>query len=365
MDQDEIEAIVSIDNLILRNLKVTQGYYRLSEGMKDVIGAKNISWCTFATYASKTAGYSIRHELLPDDLERAFRSFYLYRRLARFLRRYLSSAEERQGELDPVRQILAQISLSISQGNIMVFKELAPPYSQMVSDFTRRDSGEAEEEKLARLLSHFKPGPTAEDGQDACIEAFTAYYQASQERDPDRQAELIFLGNILIGLHEQTRLQPVIEKAMYAPVDEVLGDPVRLITPLGKRISAWVHKAFLAISRRVFSTIATQLFMSIYLPTGELRLGRNVKSPTQGQEYPPELRTIESERVGAILGRSDLTLDTLRGSRAVNWSDLGDRMNFIVDFFRSYQQNEAMLSAPFTAEQMAAIDDDRVPEGKL
>lgn len=363
MQQEEIDDIRSLDNLILRNLKVTQGYYRLSQGMRGVMGDNNASWCSFATHASKTAGYSIRNEIQPEDLARVFRSFRLYRHLERFLRRYLSSADERDRELNPVVQILARISLSVSRGNIMVFEELAPAFGQMVSGFAEDE--EYDQAKLTRLLSQFKPGASDAGGQDACIEAFTAYYEAKFAADPDRKAELIYLGNLLIGLHEQVRLQPIIAEAIHAPVDQVLGEPVRLITPLGNRISGWVHKAFLGISRRVFSTVATQLFMAIYLPAGELRLGRDVRSPILDQDYPPDLQTIELKRVKEILDTLDWTPDTLRGSRAVNWGDLDDRMNYIVDFFRCYQQNAELFEPPFTAEQMAEIDVGRVPGGRL
>jgi hypothetical protein len=363
MQQEEIDAIRSMDNLILRNLKVTQGYYRLSQGMRDVIGKNNASWPSFATHASKTAGYSIRNEIQPEELARVFRSFRLYRHLERFLRRYLSSASERDRELNPVVQILARISLSVSKGNIMVFEELAPAYGQMVSGFAGDEK--YDQAKLKKLLSQFKPGASDAGGQDACIEAFTAYYEAKFAADPDRKAELIYLGNLLIGLHEQMRLQPIIAEAIHAPVDEVLGDPVRLITPLGNRISGWVHRAFLGISRRIFSTVATQLFMAIYLPAGELRLGRDVRSPVLDRDYPPDLQAIELKRVKEILEDLDWTPETLRGSRAANWSDLDDRMNYIVDFFRSHQQNSELFEPPFTTEQMAEIDAGRVPSGRL
>jgi hypothetical protein len=363
MRQDDIEAIESLDNLILRNLKITQGYSTLAEEMKRVTGGRDVSWLSFGSYASKTAGYSIRHEIMPEDLERAFRSFYLYRRLMAFLRRYLVSVDERHQEMNIILQILTNISLRISEGNLLVFAELAPAFNELAAGFSGDE--EFDQAKLDQYLAHFKPGPTEEDGQERCAEAFRAYYEAKFTDDPDRKAELIFLGNILIGLHEQTRLQPKIAEALYTAVDEVLGEQVRMITPLGNRISGWLHKAHLIISRRIFANIATQLFMSIYLPTGALRLGSDVKPSKRDESFPPALREIQSERVLAILARYDRSGDTLRRSRAGDWSNLDDRMNFIVDLFRSYQQTEALFEPPFTAEQMAALDDGRIPEGKL
>jgi len=363
MRHEDIDAIQVMDNLILRNLKITQSYHRLAGEMKSISGQKDVSWLSFGAYASKTAGYSIRHELLPDDLERVLRSFYLYRRMMRFVRRFLVSADQRGRELDLIGQILTGISLRISEGNLLVFAELAPAFNDFAAEFGAAD--QVDENKLAHYLARFDPGPVEAGGQDYLVEAFKAYYEARQTVDAKRKAELIFLANVLVGLHEQTRLQPKIAEALYTPVDDVLGEQVRMITPLGNRISGWLHKALLMISRRVFASIATQLFMSIYLPTGELRLGSDVRPSTRDTNFPPDLQEIQSERALQILGRYDRSGNTLRRSRADDWSALDDRMNFIVDLFRSYQQTQALFEPPFSPKQMAALDAGKVPGGKL
>src|SRR5690606_19243698 len=51
-------------------------------------------------------------------------------------------------------------------------------------------------------------------------EAFGHYAQAMFEKDPNKKAELMLLANDKIGLHEQTQLQPYVEKALNAPVKE-------------------------------------------------------------------------------------------------------------------------------------------------
>ena len=64
-----IQSIIDSDNLVVRNLQVTQGYYLISQGMKRYTSGKNVSWCSFATHASKTAGQALRHELMPGYLK--------------------------------------------------------------------------------------------------------------------------------------------------------------------------------------------------------------------------------------------------------------------------------------------------------
>ncbi len=68
LTKDYIQSIVEREDLVVRNLQVTQGYYRLSQGMRRCTSGKNVSWCSFATHASKTAGQALRHELMPRFL---------------------------------------------------------------------------------------------------------------------------------------------------------------------------------------------------------------------------------------------------------------------------------------------------------
>jgi hypothetical protein len=55
----------------------------------------------------------------------------------------------------------------------------------------------------------------------------------------------------------------------------------------------------------------------------------------------------------------------MRGSRARDWGDLDDRMNFIVNLFRSRQKNLELFDQPFLFEQRLEIDEGRVPGGTL
>ena len=71
LTQEEVDDIIQRENLVLRNLQVTWGYYRISQGMRKVIGSSNINWTTFATHASRTAGQALRHELMPGLVKSA------------------------------------------------------------------------------------------------------------------------------------------------------------------------------------------------------------------------------------------------------------------------------------------------------
>ncbi len=58
---------------MIRNLQITQCYHELSAALRERTGG-NANWCTFATWASKQAGQSIRK----DDLAQALAQFIAF-----------------------------------------------------------------------------------------------------------------------------------------------------------------------------------------------------------------------------------------------------------------------------------------------
>ena len=368
LTQSEIQKTVQMDNLILRNLKVTQGYYELSEGMKRVVGNRNANWCSFATHASKTAGYAIRSEVLPPTMTRMLIRFGGYQGAVSQLGYYLENPVARinQTSQSLVQEIITHISQHVSDGNIKVFKELAGPFSAFIDWFaadTRYDRG-----KLRAFLSQFKPGPAEEDGQDFLCEAFTAYTKARYETEAKKRVELIYLGNVYVGLHEQTRLQPQIAGALGAPVQVILEK--RLSELMGSLFnfggtSLNLRQRVMAICHKMMAQVTTNTVMFISLPSGRLVLGQNVQAPFGQPKFPAELATIENPVLGRLMQTYDKGLDTLTGSAAADWSSLEDRMSFIIDLFRSHQQNLRLFTPPFSLAQTAFIRTDRVPAGQL
>jgi hypothetical protein len=54
----------------------------------------------------------------------------------------------------------------------------------------------------------------------------------------------------------------------------------------------------------------------------------------------------------------------VRGSGADNWSDLNDRMHFIADLFRAYQEWPQLFDPAFTPAQVLEIKAGRKPDGR-
>src|SRR5512133_605623 len=67
----EVDRIATLGDVVIRNLQITQCYHELSLALTRRIGP-HANWCTFATWASKQAGQTIRKEDLARALKRNF-----------------------------------------------------------------------------------------------------------------------------------------------------------------------------------------------------------------------------------------------------------------------------------------------------
>jgi hypothetical protein len=188
------------------------------------------------------------------------------------------------------------------------------------------------------------------------------------------------LANIEIGLHEQTRLQPEIAEAL----DALVVDPEQFRRRLIEAIfptRSWLVRLrlflrrllgrpapFEAATNMLIATvrehtraIITEHLMTIGLPGGgRMRLGSDLSG-----EFPTSLEEITNPDLRALLERIDPTPDSLRETGALDWADLPDRLHFIVDMFRCYQERRDLLEPPFTPEQVAALTGGRLPGGRL
>lgn len=69
-------------------------------------------------------------------------------------------------------------------------------------------------------------------------------------------------------------------------------------------------------------------------------------SPGAQGAFPEHLRTIESGELNALLSQYDKTPNSLKGSSANDGSKFDQRMNYIVDLFRSRQGDPRLFDAP-------------------
>lgn len=375
--QAEVEAIIRLEDPVLRNLHITQTYHVLKVALTDVFGEEDVNWCGFATWASKTAGAFIRKDVLPGLLgELLERADAVTRSIAELQDRLLGAWGASVGVQYVLARTLEDITDEVARhaarGNFIVFQELAPLYVDLLEQLGGLDRPDPS--RLERVLSRLSPGPVEEGGQDLLIQAVKAYYEAMFTRDAKAHAELMFLGNALVGFHEQTRLQGPVLAALNAPLRELFLDHLvefaRADPKLRVRgLPEWgLRQAFTPLAtrlERIWRELATRALMRMELPDVALRLGEDIPALTSERDFPPALEHLEHPELVALMAQLDRTPDDTAGSAARDWGSLSDRMNLIVDLFRTRQQDRLLYDQPFTFLQVDAFREGRVPHGRL
>lgn len=335
--QDQIDLAISTPDPVLANLRITAAHHELSLALRRILGPEaGANFHTWATWGSKKAGMTIRQDDIPH-----------LRALAALLGgdpdlRAMGAMRGRAaGPRTPVRTACMLLGGSLLQrvvqehrdhasrmilaGNITVLDDIGRQTARFVSAFQGHPEPDAR--RLADALGALRPGPAESGGQDLLKEAFTQYYLARHAANRADMHEHMLLANLYAILHEHIRLQPYIAGAMPRPVR-------RLITR---------HLLAFSLGRRTMS------------------VGRDV-SPLDGDGRPGPVAHAD---LAAFLRVWDRTGGSLHGSRAGNWADIHDRMNFICALFRTGQCDEGLFTAPYTDAQWTEIDAGRIPAGAL
>lgn len=353
----EVQRIAAIENPVIRNLEITYCYSRLAAAFAERTG-KGANWCSYATWASRQAGETIRGEDLRENLERRL---WHGRRLLhpaatlgrRLLRRGLFQPETRLGrltaELHTPFDAFERASDSVARGNLEVFAEIGLVFARYLDGEPLHEHG---------LLA----------------QAFAHYDRMQTESDPQRRAELALLANLEIGLHEQTRLQPQILEALDAgsATQEDLGRRVvealfpsapswwRILRGPATAAVALLARAIQRASSKLAREVITDSMMVLTLPGRVLALGTNL-----ADQYPPELTDPADPELKELLARFEPVPPALDDCGARDWSDLHQRMHYIVHLFRAFQLYDQLADPPFTPEQVAGFGRGVVPAGDL
>jgi hypothetical protein len=408
----DVERINALADPVVRNLQITQCYHELALALAARTGS-SANWCTFAVWASKQVGQTIRKEDLARVVEQLWTmssELAVVARSAGSIRHQVTGSD-RPTQLPESRRaagrsVIAALSLgtpliglgdhrrrireavraassfertseACARGNRKVFEEIAWEFARFLTTFA--DATTFDAHRIAGFCAALRPGEPP-DGQRYLIQAFTSYYRAMFEHNPKTREELLLLGNVAVGLHEQTRLQPEITDALNAPVVDPrelqrllleillpdLGWRARLRWNLASRIGLR-NPVDVALSRlveqaRLLGRVAvTEHIMTFGLPSGaSLKLGQDLRG-----DFPTALALLVDAELLALLKLVDPTSNSLRDTAVADWSVLPDRMHFIADFFRCFQQRRDLLNPPFSPSQLAELKEGRRPEGRL
>jgi len=381
----EVDRITALSDPIIRNLQITQCYHELSAALAGRT-SRSANWCTFATWASKQAGQTIRKEDLARTLENVLSAAPATTQATGSVAaaaRHLGATRDREEIQEVVWEAvnpaaaIERASDAVARGNRKVFAEIGREFARFFSTCLHDAAFDAD--TIARFCDGLRIGDPPE-GQGYLRQAFRHYFQSFFEHDLKARSELLLLANIEIGYHEQTRLQPEIAEALDAAVvdpKQLTWRLIQVIFPYG----GWLAHVRLILTRLLggpapfdsaISTlitavrghvhqIITEHMMTIALPRGiRLRLGDDL-----GAEFPASLKLITNPDLQTLLAQVDPTRDSTRESGAVDWADLSDRIHFIADMFRGYQECPDLLEPPFDPDQVVALKAGHLPSGRL
>jgi hypothetical protein len=373
----DVRRIAALPNPVIRNLEITHCYSRLAAVVASRSG-EGANWCTYATWASRQAGRTIRGEDLLEHFGRRLSAErWLRHPLAtlwrRLLRRGLFQPDTRLGrltaELHTPFDAFERAGEAVARGNLKVFEEIGLEFAR----YLEKCPPDAEPDAFRRFADELRPGDPP-DGQRHLRRAFERYERLRDEADRKTRAELAVQANLEIGFHEQTRLQPQIREALDAAysTQEELG--LRALAAVFPSASRWwrvvrvpaagLAGAVAAGAQRTASRLAreviTESFMVLSLPGRVLALGTHLEDAypdVLGEPRGPELTELLARFEPASGGHDDC------GAR--DWSDLDQRMHYIVHLFCAFHERPELSQPPFTAGQVASIARGVVPDGEL
>ena len=340
--QREIAAAISIEDDVLCNLRITLAHYQLSELLRQLIGNEaGANFHTWAVWGSKKAGETIRQEdtrrlqlltiLVTAIPGLALIAFGVSPARASILSLVLIGFGLLLAIVPTVwlRRVLNRTKRQILAGNIIVLEDIgnvSARFAQALHDRRLADDGAWE-----RFAATLRPGRPEAGGQALLSRAFLCYHRARHESDIDKKHEHMFLGNCYAILHEHIRLQPYIHAAMPGP----------------------------------FRRLITARLLSFYLGQESLQVRADVPAG-QLEPFPDTLKELDNPELIAFLEGMegwDRTPNRLKDSHAEDWGELQDRMNFIVDLFRTRHLSPEISARPFTDAQEADLRAGRLPTG--
>lgn len=375
----EVQAITAIPDPVIRNLRITECYHRLSRAFTARTGTC-ANWCTFATWASRQAGCTIRGEDLHTALSENTRTGFVLRHPVHsfwrwLLRKGLFRPETFLGRI--VRDVhtpfdaLERASDAVARGNRKVFEEIGFEFARYLE--TCPPTLPVESSEFQSFLVQLRSGDPPE-GQDYLKHAFTRYQLQHFDTDPYLRAQRTFLANVEIGLHEQNRLQPEIRESLESGPRTAEDLGMRTLQALHPAAQNWrqairrpvaallgpIARSLAKFNRDLACRIVTEALMTLDLPMTRLALGQHLD-----REPSPLLMTITDDEVRDVMAGIEPAPGLPDDCGASDWSDLRQRMHFIVHLFRAFHEHRELLDCPFSAQQVRAIEAGQIPRGRL
>lgn len=335
LDETSLATIAAMPDGGVRNRLITEAYYRLAVAIGEVTDPTSANWFHFGVWASHSVGTIMRGETLPSWLRRALLGNG----------DMLGDGKHRFALFEAMEEAAARVSDGLADGNLKVFREMAPAGSAFL---VSRTGSEPDRAAAAARLAACVASAESVRGTNCFGTGFAALAAAASESDPDRKAQHVLGAALQLGAAEQSQLDPILAVLMCSVPEEFIG-------PLERRIRLRAVRRVARAIDRVWDQQVTERFMVLVLPHEKLRLGHDVPPLAGASLVPACTAVVQAPSLQQALATWDLTGGTGRGDAARDWSRLEDRMDWVSWFFRSRFRDERVQSAPFSTNEVTQL----------
>jgi hypothetical protein len=359
----DVAVIHGIEDDSTRNNEITLGYHDLSEVLARVTRSDSSNWCAWAKWTSKTIGIGIRWGEARDLAKRRVEA-----QQDKVLNRWAATRAARWFLAGSALRLLGgatrMASRHLADGNRDVFYEVGMAVTGLAERFERADELDplVLEEYLASLdgtapAGSLGPAPLHHLQESMRCMALARFAGSEAERD-----QLVLAGNVHLAAYEQLRLQAVVERSLWAPVDFTF----RPAVAVGRHLPAPVRTAVGAPLRALRSglrwvTVRTSTrFLLVVITRDEvIRLGKPMR-PALGQSVvfpPPD----DLPGIAALADVLDELVGDVRLDRALSrvWTVYPERVVFTAVLFRSRHHHPSLREVPIVGPERLVVDTER------
>ena len=318
--EQQIDEALSLGDPTQCNRAITQAHYALSQVLQEVIGADaGANFHSWAVWGSKKAGFTIRQEDLDTALVDATRAGGISGAMTG-----LAVARQLGGRFwYPVGFLTGAVAGAVSgraiarwsrhraahlvlEGNRLVLNDIGRQTARFCEMFSDRKllTPEALETFCLSLTE-----PLLRD-------VFFHYGQAALKTGQSR-CEHAYFANLLAILHEHQKLQPYIASSMPFIVKRCV----------------------------------TKRLMRFEIGALSLSVSEDVPPLSAMRDFPESLETLRLPELHEFLGRWERTSHKLHNSKATDWSQIEQRMAYIVGLFRRFHTDPSVVAAPYSTAE--------------
>lgn len=336
--QQEIQLALREVDPVLANLKITRCHHLLAQALQQVLGeGAGANFHSWAVWGSRKAGVTIRQE----DLDQARRDGSVVGGVVGALvglgggwlldwplgwlpaAAMLGAAFGLTAGRFVIRRSRQRSANLILAGNRTVLEDIGLQTARFV-DWLAQSAPSA-----PVVLADFLAGlPARPAGQELLTQAFTHYFEARTAAGAAQKQRATYLGNCFAVWHEHVRLEPYIQGAM----------------PL------------------VIRRCVTQRLLQFDIGALRLAVAQDVPVPAVLADAAlyttPALNLLRSVGGEVVDGAASFA-----GTAARDWTRIKERMRYVFALFHAFHTEPQVCLAPYTADQLAAIEAGRYPTG--